>query len=125
MVDSESDLASAVSDSQSKSSVSAKYPLFDSPTNFCDVKLKVGGRIFHLHKAVLGITSKFFETLFSKTWERHEDESEDAIPIGDKNKSPEDFLEMLQVIYPGSRKPVTGTVVHRSEELSSNFIYFL
>lgn len=65
-------------------------------TNFCDVRLRVGGRVFRVHRLVLAASSPYFSALFSGGMSEADKEEVQILGV-----EAEVFEILLEFIYTG------------------------
>lgn len=74
--------------------------------DFCDVGLKVGGRVFKVHRLVLAASSPYFSALFSGGMSEADKEEVQILGV-----ETEVFEVLLDFIYTGSRGTIMSCVI--------------
>lgn len=65
-------------------------------TDFCDVRLRVGGRVFKVHRLVLAASSPYFAALFSRGMSEADKEEVEILGVDTKV-----FEVLLDFVYTG------------------------
>lgn len=96
----------------SSSSESTTLPfLMDSI--YTDTVLVVEGKRFYIHRSLLGYASEYFQKLFANAHAASGEKSLRVKPeVVIKDKSYNDFLELLAFFHPGVIRDLTGTQMH-------------
>lgn len=77
-------------------------PDFSQPWKLSDIILKVEDVEFHVHKAMLALSSSVFSTMFQSNFKEKE---QHCIPL--PGKSAKEFRKLLEVIYPNFQRKIT------------------
>lgn len=74
-------------------------------SDLCDVRMRVGGRVFHVHRLVLAASGPYFSALFSSGMSEAREEE-----VHISGVEPEVFQTLLEFIYTGTQPQTPPTL---------------